>query len=158
MTTVAENRREAQIRALRTLLHGADQREMPEVKSDINVTPLVDVCLVLLIIFMVVTPLITSGVVVELPRTQHHSRKADEGKDIIVSVTRDNKYYLGGHQLGRPEDLAQAVAAERRRNPSKTVFLKGDNRANYGTVRELMQAFQAIDIEDMILGTEEKKD
>lgn len=155
--TVDLDRRQRQLRALRTVLHGGEQRELPKVKSDINVTPLVDVVLVLLIIFMVVTPLIASGVLVELPRTLHHSRKADEGKDIIVSVTRDNQIFLGGARLARVEDLGQAVRAEKRRSPQKTVFLKGDARASYGTVREAMQVLHDVDIEDVILGTEELK-
>lgn len=156
MTSVAD-RREKQLRALRTLLHGGEPRELPQVKSDINVTPLVDVVLVLLIIFMVVTPLIASGVTVDLPRTLHHSRKPDEGKDIIISVTRDNQVFLGGTRLKRVEDLAQAVRVEKRRSPQKSIFLKGDSRATYGKVREAMQVLHDIEIEDMILGTEELK-
>lgn len=155
--TSAVRSREKQLRALRTLLHGGEERATPQVKSDINVTPLVDVCLVLLIIFMVVTPLIASGVQVELPRTVHHSRKPDEGKDIIVSVTRANHVFLGGNRLARMEDLGPAVRAEKTRNPQKTVFLKGDAFANYGTVREAMQALHEVDIEDVVLGTDEVK-
>lgn len=150
-------RREKQLRALRTLLHAGEPLARPQVKSDINVTPLVDVVLVLLIIFMVVTPLIASGVIVELPRTLNHSRKPDEGKDIIISVTRDNRYFMGASQLARIEDLAQAVRAEKRRSPQKTIFLKGDANASYGTVREAMQALHEMEIEDIILGTEELK-
>ena len=73
----------------------ARTRVKPPIKADINVTPLVDVVLVLLIIFMVVTPLIASGVAVDLPRTAHHARKPDDGKDIIVSVTADKRVYVG---------------------------------------------------------------
>ena len=155
--TTTTRRKEEQLRALRTLLHGGEPRVLPRVKSDINVTPLVDVVLVLLIIFMVVTPLIASGVLVDLPRTLHHARKPDEGKDIIISVTRDNQLYLGANRVARPEDLAQAVRAEKRRSPQKTVFLKGDALASYGTVREVMQALHGIEIEDMILGTQDLK-
>ena len=66
-------------------------------RSEINVTPLVDVCLVLLIIFMVVTPMIVSGVAVDLPKTAHHEKKADDGKDIIVSITADKQQTGGGN-------------------------------------------------------------
>jgi biopolymer transport protein ExbD len=146
-----------QVRALRTLLNVNDLRKLPRVKSDINVTPLVDVVLVLLIIFMVVTPLIASGVVVDLPRTLHHTRKPDEGKDIIISVTKDNQLYVGAKRFARPDDLAQAVQAERRRSPQKSVFLKADAMAQYGAVRQVMQALHGVEIENIVLGTQELK-
>ena len=129
--------------------------KVESVRSDINVTPLVDVVLVLLIIFMVVTPLIASGVAVDLPRTLNHSRKPDTGKDIIVSITRDSRMFVGANRVSRAEDLAQAVRAEKRKNPSKTIFVKGDSLAPYGAVREAMQALHDLEIEDIVLGTEE---
>ncbi|HEY5958469.1 MAG TPA: biopolymer transporter ExbD [Polyangiaceae bacterium] len=156
MTLIADRRAE-RLRALRTLLPRNGSAPLPEVKSDINVTPLVDVVLVLLIIFMVVTPLIASGVVVNLPRTKHHSLKPDEGKDIIISVTRDNQLYLGSARLARPEELAAAVRAARQRFPDKSIFLKGDTLASYGSVREVMQLLREMDIDDVVLGTEELK-
>ena len=122
-----------------------------------NVTPLVDVVLVLLIIFMVVTPLIASGVQVELPRTVHHARTPDEGKDIIISVTQDKRIYVGAHPVPHLEELGKAVRAEKQKSPSKTIFLKGDARAPYGAVREAMEALREQEIEDITLGTEEVK-
>jgi biopolymer transport protein TolR len=146
-------RRMARLRALRQVF-ADDQHEqpLPSVKSDINVTPLVDVVLVLLIIFMVVTPMIASGVAVDLPKTAHHLRKPDDGKDIIVSVTQDKRYYVGTTRVNRVEDLSAAIKNERRRFPEKTIFVKGDARAPFGTVREAMQVLQASEISD---GTEE---
>jgi biopolymer transport protein ExbD len=129
--------------------------ERPEVKADINVTPLVDVVLVLLIIFMVVTPLIASGIAVELPRTANHSRKPDDGKDIIVSVARDGRVYVGTQALPGAEGLGRAIVAEQRKFPHKTVFVKGDLRAEYGAVRRAMQSLHDVDIRDIVLGTEE---
>jgi biopolymer transport protein TolR len=149
-------RRMARLRALRQVF--ADDHEeqpLPSVKSDINVTPLVDVVLVLLIIFMVVTPMIASGVAVDLPKTAHHLRKPDDGKDIIVSVTQDKRYYVGTTRVNRVEDLSAAIKNERRRFPEKTIFVKGDARAPFGTVREAMQVLQASEISDVVLGTEE---
>jgi biopolymer transport protein TolR len=148
-------RRQERLRALRALAHHGPERELPRVKSDINVTPLVDVVLVLLIIFMVVTPLIASGVAVDLPRTMNHSRKPDEGKDIILSVTQDKRIFLGAVQLQRKEEVARAVQTELRKYPSKSIFLKGDARTPYGAVREVMQALHEADIQDVVLGTEE---
>jgi biopolymer transport protein TolR len=110
---------------------------------------------VLLIIFMVVTPLIASGIAVDLPRTAHHAKKPDDGKDIVISVTWDKRIYLGSRAIPQVADLIRAVAEEKRKFPEKTVFLKGDARAPYGSVREVMQALQGTAVEDVILGTEE---
>ena len=148
-------RQQHQLKQLYAVIHKKPPREFPKLNSDINVTPLVDVCLVLLIIFMVVTPLIASGVAVDLPRTLHHSRKPDEGKDIILSVTQDKHVYLGSLLLQRKEEVARAVQAELRKYPSKSIFVKGDSRAPYGAVREVMEALHEAEIQDVILGTEE---
>jgi biopolymer transport protein ExbD len=145
----------ARLRALRALLHNEGAERGHQLKADINVTPLVDVVLVLLIIFMVVTPLIASGVAVDLPRTAHHSRKPDEGKDIILSVTWDKRIYVGAKRAGSPREVAEQVSTEKRRFPEKTVFLKADARVPYGVVREMMEALHGADIEDVVLGTEE---
>ncbi len=145
----------ARLRAIRTMLAVHDDTHVAEVKSDINITPLVDVVLVLLIIFMVVTPMIASGVAVDLPRTENHSRKPDDGNDIIISVTREKEVYVGSSRVGRLEDLPRAVSEERRRNPNKTIFLKGDSRAPYGYMRKTMQTLQKSGIDDIVLGTEE---
>ncbi len=146
-------------KALRTLreLRGDDRPlPRPEVRADINVTPLVDVVLVLLIIFMVVTPLIASGVAVDLPRTTHHARKPDDGKDIIISVTLDKRMYVGATRAQSAAEVARAVVLERTRNPEKGVFIKGDARAPYGAVREVMEALHEADVQDIVLGTEEQ--
>jgi len=139
------------------LLRRAHAEELPRpgLKAEINVTPLVDVVLVLLIIFMVVTPLIASGVAVDLPRTANHDRKADEGKDIIVSVTVDKRIYVGAARVPEPEAVGSVVGAERRRFPEKSVFVKGDARAPYGLVRQVMESLHATGIDDVVLGTED---
>ncbi len=133
-----------------------DERQRLEVKADINVTPLVDVVLVLLIIFMVVTPLIASGVAVDLPRTAHHSRKPDDGRDIIISVTADDRVYVGTRALLRLEDLGSVINAEQRKFPDKSVFLKGDTRARFGTMRRAMQTLREAGVSDVVMGTEEQ--
>lgn len=147
----------ARLRAVRMLRRTTPTGfERPSVKADINVTPLVDVVLVLLIIFMVVTPLIASGVAVDLPRTTHHQRKPDDGKDIIVSVTREGKIFVGTRPLAKLADLGGVITAEQRKFPDKAVFLKGDERARYGAVREAMHALHEANISDIVLGTEER--
>jgi biopolymer transport protein TolR len=132
-----------------------EERPRPQVKAEINVTPLVDVVLVLLIIFMVVTPLIASGVAVDLPRTTHHARKPDDGKDIIVSITREERVYVGRNLVARLDDLGTVMTAEKRRHPDKSVFLKGDSRTPYGVVRAALQKLHEANIDDVVLGTEE---
>ena len=146
----------ARLRALRVALAdtGAPHKQA-DVKSDINVTPLVDVVLVLLIIFMVVTPLIASGVAVDLPRTANHLRKPDDGKDIIVSVTQDGRVYVGSRQVPRVEDLGDVVVAEQRRFPEKSVFLKGDGRVRFGTIRKVVANLRRASVSDLVMGTEE---
>jgi len=127
-----------------------------QVKGDINVTPLVDVVLVLLIIFMVVTPMISGGVQVDLPRTANHAKKPDDGKDIIISVTKNKQVYVSSRQVALKE-VGRTVEDEKRRFPEKVVFLKGDSMATYGTVREVMEQLNKTGIEDVNLGTEEIK-
>jgi biopolymer transport protein TolR len=155
--SAAAPQRDQRLRALRALSGDPPARARPGLRSDINVTPLVDVVLVLLIIFMVVTPLIASGVAVDLPRTLNHFRKADAGKDIIISVTQDKRLYLGSTPVPRLEDLAVMTRAEKRKFPDKTVFVKGDARAPYGVMREVMQILHESQVEDIVLGTEELK-
>jgi biopolymer transport protein ExbD len=128
------------------------------VKADINVTPLVDVVLVLLIIFMVVTPIIASGVPVDLPKTVHHDRKADDGKDIIISVTADKRVFMFERLLSSAQDVTRFVEEERRKHPNKNAFVKGDSRAPYGAVRAVMEAVNQAGFDDMMLGTEERKE
>jgi biopolymer transport protein ExbD len=136
----------------------AGERPKNEVKADINVTPLVDVVLVLLIIFMVVTPIIASGVPVELPRTAHHDRKPDDGKDIIISVTSTKAVYVSGKAVAGPAEVTRFVEEERRKHPEKSAFVKGDSRTSYGAVREVMEAVHKAGLNDVMLGTEEIKD
>jgi biopolymer transport protein ExbD/biopolymer transport protein TolR len=156
VTTPAAPRRE-RLRALRRVIRAhTEVRAKAGVKADINVTPLVDVVLVLLIIFMVVTPMIASGVAVDLPRTANHSRKPDDGRDIIVSVTHDDHVYVGTRALARLEDLAPMIRAEQRKFPDKTVFLKGDLRARFGTMRKAMQTLREAGLTEVVMGTEEQ--
>jgi biopolymer transport protein TolR len=126
------------------------------VKAEINVTPLVDVVLVLLIIFMVVTPMIVRGVNVELPVTSHHAKKNDDNKDIIVSINRTGDVYVNADRV--PLDkLTPAIQEEKRRYADKGVFLKADNRINYGQARQVMEAIHGAGVEDVQLGTEEAR-
>lgn len=130
------------------------KRTAGAVKADINVTPLVDVVLVLLIIFMVVTPMLSKGVNVDLPVTQHHDKRADDNRDVVVAITHRGRVFLGATEIPW-ERLGQAVAAERRRHPGKGIFLKGDARIDYGLARRVMEILHGAGIEQIQLGTEE---
>jgi biopolymer transport protein ExbD len=143
---------------LRAKPHVSETRRNGKVKADINVTPLVDVVLVLLIIFMVVTPIIASGVPVELPKTAHHARKPDDGKDIIIAVTANKAVYVAGRPVSAATDVTRLVEEERRKHPEKTAFVKGDSRTTYGAVREVMEAVHKAGLDDVMLGTDELKE
>jgi len=147
---------ERQIKKIRERARHPKKRAAGGPKADINVTPLIDVVLVLLIIFMVVTPLIVSGVPVEMPRTAHHEKKPDDGKDLFLSITeREDIYFMSVPvQL---KDLGKIVDEELRRNPGKTVFVKADSRITYGIARKVMEQLNKINIENIMLGTEEEK-
>jgi biopolymer transport protein ExbD len=125
------------------------------VRAEINVTPLVDVVLVLLIIFMVITPMIARGVAVELPITANHDKKSDDNKDLVVSVTAAGEIFLGADEVPLAR-LTAAVQEERRRTPDKGIFLKADHRAKYGDARRAMEAVHRAGVEDVQIGTDEK--
>jgi biopolymer transport protein ExbD len=131
--------------------------EPHKLKADINVTPLVDVVLVLLIIFMVVTPMLSKGVNVDLPITQHHDKRNDDNRDIVVAITQRGELYVGSDRVDL-DGLGVAVAAEHRRRPEKTIFLKGDTRLEYGAARRVMEAIHRVGIADIQLGTEERRE
>jgi biopolymer transport protein ExbD len=107
-------------------------------KSEINVTPFVDVVLVLLIIFMVVTPMLQRGVDVLLPLTDHHADKKDTGEQIIISVRRDGQIFLGSDAVDL-RGLEARLGALLRRQPPPPVFIKGDRRIKFKPVREVME-------------------
>jgi len=146
------------LRAVRAIVRHPGDTARPNVRSDINVTPLVDVVLVLLIIFMVVTPLIASGVAVDLPRTRNHTRSPDDGKQLVVSITADKRLYMGATRVADVRELAQRLTDAHRSAPDKPVFIKADGRAPYGMARQLMQALHEASIDDVILGTEELRE
>jgi len=124
------------------------------IRADINVTPLVDVVLVLLIIFMVVTPMLSKGVNVDLPLTEHHDKRNDDNRDVIVAITQRGEIYVGSDRVTL-ERVGEVVAVERRRHPDKGIFLKGDARLGYGRARRVMEALHASGVEQIELGTEE---
>jgi len=107
--------------------------------SEINVTPLVDVMLVLLIIFMVTAPLITQGVDVELPKTQAQALEGSEEK-LVLTVTKDRRVFLGTDEKSPIpfEELEQKLSANARLQERKELFLHADRSLDYGTVVDVM--------------------
>jgi len=145
------------------IAHGRGSRHMkhrPKVQSvapDVNVTPLIDVVLVLLIIFMVVTPMLARGVAVELPRTRHHDKKSDTGEQIIIAIRADGKVFLDKQPMENMDRLSVGLAELLRRSPGRDVYIKGDYRLKYKTAREVLEAVHRGGAVNAALGTDEEK-
>jgi len=107
------------------------------VRSDINVTPLVDVVLVLLIIFMVITPLLQRGKPVVLPQARELSALRSGGDPIMVSVTRDGKIWVDKSEVEK-DAIAEALTAEMALHAGSPVLVKGDKDTDYKYIRELI--------------------
>ncbi len=128
----------------------AKRDEHKRVNSDINVTPMVDVMLVLLIIFMVVTPMLNNKVNVELPQATAAVVMDDANKEdsVVVAVTRDGKTYLGGDQTA-PDALGEKIAAMLDKKTDKRVYFRGDQRANYGAVMSAIDGVRAAGVSQL---------
>ncbi|HEX3108226.1 MAG TPA: biopolymer transporter ExbD [Thermoanaerobaculia bacterium] len=118
---------------------GAGGGSPDEVKSEINVTPLVDVCLVLLIIFMVVTPMLQQGVDVLLPEGPHSEKKPGKEGDLIISVKQDGTVFVGQDWIPDAK-LTAYLKDQHDKDPSRAVMMKADKRINFGKVRLVMKA------------------
>ncbi|MCZ6721123.1 MAG: protein TolR [Proteobacteria bacterium] len=117
------------------------RRAKPQMMSQINVTPMVDVMLVLLIVFMITAPLLTAGVPVDLPRTAANPLPGDD-QPLAVSIKADGTIYLQESEIAL-EDLVPRLAAVSERNPDVRILLRGDEAINYGRVMEVMGALNA---------------
>jgi biopolymer transport protein TolR len=124
----------------------ADRR----VLSEINVTPLVDVMLVLLVIFMVTAPMLQRGTDVQLPQAQHSEAKEQER--LTLTLAQDGRIYLNGEEVPRAALRDRLIAATRDRE--RTVQFRGDARVSYGLVIEVMDTIRAAGIESVGMITE----
>jgi biopolymer transport protein ExbD len=124
--------------------------------SDINVTPLVDVCLVLLIIFMVVTPMLQKGVPVNLPVTEDPEKTPDTEKQLLISLKADGSVYLGSNVV-RKEQVQSSLEEIHTRTPDREVAVKGDKLVKYGDVLDVLKACREVGFNDVGLIAQPKK-
>lgn len=124
-------------------------------KADINVTPLVDVMLVLLIIMMLVAPMIQSGVDVRLPLADHTVDKPETQEQTMLSIDRQNQFYVNGVQVPRGQ-MATAVKDVLERKNERVVLIKGDTEASYSAVMAAMDDLRKVGVEDIGLITDPK--
>jgi biopolymer transport protein ExbD len=131
----------------------------PPVVSDINVTPMVDVMLVLLIIFMVITPMLTKGQTVEMVRSKNAiaMQNADKEDAILVSVTRNGEVFLSpGNRRVTVEDLPPRVQDLLTNRLDKTVYIKADQRSKYQVVEDAVDNLRAAGVDQLGLLTEQR--
>ena len=130
---------------------GSDPDET--VLSEINVTPLVDVMLVLLVIFMITAPMLHQGIEVALPKADARNLQARVEDPLIVSINRDGIVYLGETPI-HPTQLAERLTPVLEARQDKSVFLKGDRDVPYGSVIEVLDALRAGGITNIGMITE----
>jgi biopolymer transport protein ExbD len=124
--------------------------------SDINVTPLVDVCLVLLIIFMVVTPMLQKGVPVNLPVTEDPEKTPDTDKQLQISVKSDGTVYLGSLPVLK-EQMQSELGKIHDRTPDREIAVKGDKLVKYGAVLDALKACREVGFNNVGLIAQPKK-
>jgi biopolymer transport protein TolR len=126
------------------------------VRSEINVTPLVDVCLVLLIIFMVMTPLIQAGIKVDLPKTAKSHSIPGQDEQLTVTIQEDGSVWVSGRQT--PEgDLPGLLATLHQAQPDRPVIVRGDRRLQYEKITEVLATLSDVGFTRSGLVTEKKR-
>ena len=135
---------------------GGGSPDEVSVKGDINVTPLVDVCLVLLIIFMVVTPMLQQGVDVLLPAGAHAEKKPGKEGDLIISVKQDGSVFVGQDWIPDAK-LSTFLTAEHQKDPNRAVMMKADRRINFGKIRTVMKAANDANFTTVAILTENQQ-
>ena len=126
------------------------------VKSDINVTPLVDVMLVLLIIVILVAPMLQKGVDVVLPEASNTTDKPDTADQTVVHVDADSRLYVNGTPYAKQQDVITKLQEVMETVKDKTVYLKGDRKAPYGAIMAMMDALRKANIDTVGLITEKR--
>jgi len=137
----------------------ATRNEGAKTVSNINVTPMVDVMLVLLIIFMVITPMLQKGISVDMAKVNNPIPMQDADKEdaLLVSVMRNGDIFFGTDKLPNVDGLTGKVKDRLTNRVSKTVYVKADARAHYGDVVKVVDAVRAAGVDDLGLLTEQRK-
>jgi biopolymer transport protein TolR len=145
-----------QKRKKRSRIRKVKKRELGKVNNSIDVTPMVNVGLILLIIFMVITPMLSRGMQVPMPQTRYHAAPQDSNQPIVVMDAREN-LYVDRDPVANYEEMQQRVMEEweSMEMPTRTVYLKVPPTVNYGAVYPLMMALHEIGVLNVELGTEE---
>jgi biopolymer transport protein TolR len=134
------------------------RNEGAKVNSNINVTPMVDVMLVLLIIFMVITPMLQKGTIVEMAKTNNPVQMPDADKEdaLLVAVNRDGKVFFDS-QIVSPEELTQKVKERVSSRTNKQVFVRADARAHYKWVVDVVDDVRSAGVDQLGLLTEQRQ-
>jgi biopolymer transport protein TolR len=127
------------------------------VRSDINVTPFVDVVLVLLIIFMVVTPMLQKGPPVTLPMTSDPPKKPEDKNQILIAVSKDKGIFVEKDQMPSDAAFVAKLAEEFVRNKNASIVIKGDARLPYGDVKKAMMKVKEAGFEQVGLITQKEE-
>ena len=125
-------------------------------KSDINVTPLVDVMLVLLIIMMLVAPMLQKGVAVTMPTAENVVQKPDNQEQTVLAIDAQNRFYVNGLEV-KKEEMAARVKTVLEDKRERVVLIKGDQDASYSAIMTAMDDLRRAQIEDIGLITERKR-
>ena len=133
-------------------------KKAPPPVSEINVTPMVDVMLVVLIIFMVITPLLNKGANVELARARNPIVMPDAEKEdaIVVAITRDGGVFLGQNRVALAE-LGGLVRDKLSDKPGKTIYVRADARAQFRAVEDAIDAVRTAGVDDVGLLTQKRE-
>ncbi|HEV2550603.1 MAG TPA: protein TolR [Stellaceae bacterium] len=135
---------------------GGGPRQRYKPMSEINVTPMVDVMLVLLVIFMVAAPLLTVGVPVDLPQTKAPAI-TEQKEPLVITINAESKLFLQNTEVGEDE-LVPRLQAITKNNPEADIYVRGDRAINYGRVMEVMGLVSAAGFTKVSLITEQARD
>jgi len=136
----------------------AVRNEGSKVNSNINVTPMVDVMLVLLIIFMVITPMLQNKVAVDMAKVDNPTPMPDADKEdaIVVAITRDGGVFLGQNKIATSE-LGNTVREKLADRPSQTIFIRADARAQFRAVEDAIDAVRTAGVDEVGLFKNKKE-
>jgi len=136
----------------------AVRKEGSNISANINVTPMVDVMLVLLIIFMVITPMLQNKVAVDMAKVDNPESMPDADKEdaIVVAITRDGGVFLGQDKIA-VDELGAKVRDKMADKPGKTIYIRADARAQYRAVEDAIDAVRTAGVEDVGLLTQKKE-